>query len=750
MNKKHNHIIIYVILFITLLCFIPLSHLKFDFALNQMFPIHDPDVTYYNDFQKKFHTDIDEEVLFIGLKNSNGIFQIEFLRKVDTLTQYISKLNYIAKVYSLTNSSFISLHNGTYSAAPLIHINQPDQYVADSIQLFNSEEYRQLLISKKGTSIAIAAFNQPSLTHIQKRQLLFQIQKKLDALQFSESHLAAKIRIETTYIEEIKKNIKIYLFVSILIVVLALYFIFKSWNAIIISLIIIFISNIWSLAIISICGYSVDVLTSLLPPVLSIICMSNIIHLSSKYSTILSLGTSKEEALTRTFRELKRPTFFAALTTAVGFFTLSITDILPIRTFGIFMGIGVLLSFVVSYFFLQSYYNITAEPAPIQHNKHNKQWSSILNWSYIQVIKHKIKILAFTCLLIVASLFYTIKIQINGSLLEEIPARNALLSDYKFIEDEFYGTRNFEMELVLLNTNDSLVNLERLREIEVIQGILKDSLNIACIISPLSLYKGTNKVFHDGDQAYFSLPSSQDQINDYTVKINQTQYRDEWLRYFSEDLKSLRISGKLPDLTIKESEGLSHRFEQYFNKLHFKNNYTYKFTGSSIIFDKIAYSLTNNLLNGLIIAFILIGLIGYYIMKSYRMVVISLIPNFLALLIMAGIMGFLGIHLKADTAVIFSISFGIAVDNTIHFLNRFKLELKLDHTISNALRRTFLEVGRPMMVTTLILLLGFLSLLTSSFGGTFYIGLLISISLFFALILNLTILPILIWYFYKN
>ena len=137
-------------------------------------------------------------------------------------------------------------------------------------------------------------------------------------------------------------------------------------------------------------------------------------------------------------------------------------------------------------------------------------------------------------------------------------------------------------------------------------------------------------------------------------------------------------------------------------------------------------------------------------MKSYRMVVISLIPNFLALLIMAGIMGLLGIHLKADTAVIFSISFGIAVDDTIHFLNRFKLELKLDLTISNALRRTFLEVGRPMMITTLILLLGFLSLLTSSFGGTFYIGLLISISLFFALILNLTILPILIWYFYKN
>lgn len=750
MNKKHNHIVIYVILFITLLCFIPLSHLKFDFALDQMFPIHDPDVTYYEDFQRKFHTDIDEEVIFIGLKNYKGIFQIEFLRKVDTLTQYISKLNYIAKVYSLTNSSFISLHNGTFSAAPLIHINQPDQYQADSILLFNSEEYRQLLISKKGNSIAIAAFNQPWLTHLQKRQLLFQIQKKLNALQFNESHLAAKIRIETTYIEEIKKNIKIYLLVSILIVVLALYFIFKSWNAIIISLIIIFISNIWSLAIISISGYPVDVLTSLLPPVLSIICMSNIIHLSTKYNTLLSLGTSKEDALTRTFNELKVPTFFAALTTAVGFFTLSITDILPIRTFGIFMGIGVLLAFVISYLFLQSYYHITTEPAPIQHNKHNKQWSLLLNWSYSQVVKHKIKILAFTCLLMIVSLYYIFKIQINGSLLEEIPARNALLSDYKFIENEFYGTRNFEMELVLLNTKDSLVNLERLREVGVIQGILHDSLNIACIISPLSLYKGTNKVFHGGDQAFFSLPSSQDQINDYTLKINQTQYRDEWLRYYAEDLKSLRISGKLPDLTIKEFEGLSHRFEKYFNKLNFKNNYTYKFTGSSIIFDKIAYSLTTNLLNGLIIAFILIGLIGYYMMKSYRMVVISLIPNFLALLIMAGIMGLLGIHLKADTAVIFSISFGIAVDNTIHFLNRFKLELKLDLTISNALRRTYLEVGRPMMITTLILLLGFLSLLTSSFGGTFYIGLLISISLFFALILNLTILPILIWYFYKN
>ena len=750
MNRKKSNIAIYIIIVISILSFIPLSHLKFDFSLDNMFPLNDPDVNYYKEFQSKFHTEVDEEVIFIGLKNSNGIFKTEFLKKIDILTQYLTKLNHIAKVYSLTNSSFISYKNGEFNASPLIHLNQPEKYLEDSIQLFNSEEYRQLLISKKGTSIAIAAFNQPWLSHLEKKQLLYKIQHKLDELKFSESHIAAKIRIETTYIEEIKKNIKIYLLVSILIVVLALYFIFKSWNAIIISLIIIVISNIWSLAIISISGYPVDVLTSLLPPVLSIICMSNIIHFSTKYNTLLSLGTSKEDALTMSFNELKGPTFFAALTTAVGFFTLSITDILPIRTFGIFMGISVLLAFVISYLFLQSYYNITTEPAPIQHNKHNKQWSLLLNWSYSQVVKHKIKILAFTCLLLIVSLYYIFKIQINGSLLEEIPARNALLSDYKFIENEFYGTRIFEMELALLNTNDSLVNLERLKEVEVIQGILQDSLNIACIISPISLYKGTNKVFHGGDQAFFSLPSSQDQINDYTLKINQTQYRDEWLRYYAEDLKSLRISGKLPDVTIKEFEGLSHRFEQYFNKLNFKNNYTYKFTGSSIIFDKIAYSLTNNLLNGLIIAFVLIGLIGYFMMKSYKMVVISLIPNFLALLIMAGIMGLLGIHLKADTAVIFSISFGIAVDNTIHFLNRFKLELKLDLTISNALRRTFLEVGRPMMITTLILLLGFLSLLTSSFGGTFYIGLLISISLFFALILNLTILPILIWYFYKN
>jgi len=659
-------------------------------------------------------------------------------------------VNIIAKVYSLTNSSFISISNGTFSAAPLIHINQPEHYISDSIQLFNSEEYRQLLISKKGTSIAIAAFNQPWLSHLEKKKLLHKIQHKLNELKFSESHLAAKIRIETTYIEEIKKNINIYLIVSLFIVVLALYFIFKSLSAIIVPLIIIFISNIWSLAIITLCGYSVDVLTSLLPPVLSIICMSNIIHLSTKYRELLTNGASKEEALIKTFRELKLPTFFATLTTAVGFFTLSMTNILPIRTFGIFMGVGVLLSYVITYFFLFAYYNITKEPLPIQSVKQNKLWFKFLNWLYIKVIRHKMSLLWSTCLIPIVSLYFTYKIQINGSLLEEIPASNALLSDYKFIEDEFYGTRNFEMELVLLNEKDSFYNLARLREVEQIQVFLKDSLNISCIISPIPLYKATNKVFHGGDKTFFTLPAYQDQINDYTIKINETQYRDEMQRYLSEDQNALRISGKLQDLTIKEFEGLSQRFEQYFNKLNFKNNYTYKFTGSSIIFDKIAYSLTNNLLNGLIIAFILIGLIGYYIMKSYRMVVISLIPNFLALLIMAGIMGLLGIHLKADTAIIFSISFGIAVDNTIHFLNRFNLELKSYNTISNALYRTFIEVGRPMMITTIILLLGFLSLLTSSFGGTFYIGLLISISLFFALILNLTILPILIWYFYKN
>jgi predicted RND superfamily exporter protein len=173
-------------------------------------------------------------------------------------------------------------------------------------------------------------------------------------------------------------------------------------------------------------------------------------------------------------------------------------------------------------------------------------------------------------------------------------------------------------------------------------------------------------------------------------------------------------------------------------------------TGSAKLLDKISYQITHNIASGLLIAFLVISIIVGLMFRSVQMVLIVLISNIIPLLLMAAIMSILGIYLKADTSTIFAISFGIAVDDSIHFISKYRLELGKGNNRLYALKRTYLTTGKAIIVTTLVLLCGFISLLFSSFGGTFYIGLLISLCLVFAVIIDLSLLPILIMYFYKE
>jgi predicted RND superfamily exporter protein len=220
--------------------------------------------------------------------------------------------------------------------------------------------------------------------------------------------------------------------------------------------------------------------------------------------------------------------------------------------------------------------------------------------------------------------------------------------------------------------------------------------------------------------------------------------------YLSEDARRLRISGRLPNLTIKEFEQIENKFDSFFKKPDLDRTFTYHFTGSAVLLDKITYSLTKNLFTGVLIDAIIISLIAFLLLRQWRIILIVLIPNIFPLLVMGAAMGILKINLKADTAVIFTIAFGIAADDTIHFLSRLRLELSKGLTLPYAVKRTYLSTGKAIVITTLVLLSGFMTLLSSSFGGAFYIGLLISLCLLTASIMELTLTPVLVLLFYKK
>jgi predicted RND superfamily exporter protein len=168
-----------------------------------------------------------------------------------------------------------------------------------------------------------------------------------------------------------------------------------------------------------------------------------------------------------------------------------------------------------------------------------------------------------------------------------------------------------------------------------------------------------------------------------------------------------------------------------------------------VLVDKNADYISRNMLEGLSIAFGVIALIIGVLFRSVRMVIIALIPNLIPLMMIAGLMGLFGIYLKASTSIIFTIAFGIAVDDTIHFLSKLKIELNKGRSLAYAVKHTTLFTGKAIIITSVILAGGFLTLIFSSFGSTFYTGLLVSLTLVFAVIADLTLLPILVLLFLK-
>ncbi|MDI1356197.1 MAG: MMPL family transporter [bacterium] len=748
MNKKLSRVTLSAIILITLLCFFPLRNLRFEFDIKNFFPEKDPDLAFFQKFNERFRSELDDDYIFIGLTNNKGIFDQRFLQKADSLAKYIKWIDHIISVYSITDLSYYYSKDGKMGQSLFIHIQEPQLYRSDSVKLFQSSEVRNTQISKDGKSILISAFHENELTSAQKEEIISSIDRKINSLHFDNSYFTAKIRVEKTYISETEKNLKTYLLLSFLIIAFTLFLLFRSLRDILIPFAVILISLIWTLAIIGLLNYPLDIISSLLPPILAIVCMSDIIHITIRYKEELKEGHSKEIALERTFKDIGPAIFFTSLTTAVGFFSLCITNILPIKMFGFFAGIGVMLEFFITMGFMWSVNYLS--PAPSTLRVRTVGWQKFLRHCFSHLIRFKYYVLAVSFLVVLISVYYSGKIEINRSLLKEIPKDNPILKEYKFFETQFSGTRLFEVQLSVIDANKSFYQLDLLREVNELERYVEDSLNVGLIFSPVPFVKSANKVFMGGDQSFYALPYSQKDVDYCFQSILMSPFGSELSRFVSQDGRYARISGKLPDLNTKDYKVLSEKLHEFFNLRKVPFQFSYKETGSSILFDKVSDSLIVNMVQGIVIGFVLIALIGFFMLRSLRVAVIVFIVNVIPLLLLAGVMGLLGIWLKEDTSIIFSIALGLAVDNTIHFVSRFKLEVDRGLSVAYAVKRTYLSIGKAMIVTTLILFAGFMTLIFSSFGGTFYIGVLVSFCLVFALIADLTLTPLLLLMFFRK
>ncbi|MDX5436318.1 MAG: MMPL family transporter, partial [Pontibacter sp.] len=314
---------------------------------------------------------------------------------------------------------------------------------------------------------------------------------------------------------------------------------------------------------------------------------------------------------------------------------------------------------------------------------------------------------------------------------------------------KFSGVRPFELHL-MAGEGHTMYDTEVLQEVDEIEQYLYNEYGLNFITSPTTLVKTLNRAQNGGLQEYYELPESKSEMQSIRRRLQALRNRSELRSVVTPDATEGRLTGKLEDIGSARASALNDSLRVFISQHTNPALLQTRLTGSALLLDKNNEYVTGNMMQGLLIAFGVIAVIVGIIFRSLRMVVISLIPNIIPLLMIGGIMGFMGINMTVSVSIIFTIAFGIAVDDTIHFLSKLKLELMAGKSLPYAIKRTFISAGKAIIITSCILVAGFLTLIMSTFDATYYVGLFVSLTLVFAVVADLFLLPVLLLLFYRH
>lgn len=733
---------------ITVFFAIGIKDLQFDYDFEKFFPAEDEELTFFQEHRKKFESEND--FLLVSIERSQGIFDSVFLSKVHQLsTEIQNKSPHVQYVSSITNQKELFLFSGGASdTKPYIDFNNLD-FKRDSIRIYTKKELINLLVAGDAKSICLYIRHDDYLSKKKSDQFINDVQKRIDKYNFEDVHIAGRTVGQKFYIDIMMKEMMFFIALSIIMIMLFLWFAFRSgWGLIIPQLVIIF-STIWVVGLMGWLKEPMNILLTTLPTIMFVVAMSDVIHVVSRYLDALRFKYTKFEAIKITIKEVGFATFLTSITTAVGFYTLYFVNVQPVKIFGIIMGTGVLIAFLLTFILLPILIYISPSPKYIYSKKQESFWHKHLKRWFLLILRRKARFIILYLIVIVISVIGLFRVSTNNFLMDDLSSKVPIKQDFNYLDKHYGGVRPFELAVIIKDSNLTVWDQEVLEEVNKVEDYLTDVYGVTIKMSLVNTFKILNRSANLNKVNYYTLPESSRDLKKFRRLIKMFEGGKFANSIIDSTQRVMRISGMIPDWGNIEVSKKNEAFEKYLKTLESNNTVNFKITGTAHLFDKNIRYLSVSLVKGLSISILLIALIMGFVYRSFSIMLISVVSNVIPLLVIAAIMGYFGIELKTSTAIIFTIAFGIAVDDTIHYLGKFKYELNMGRSKVQALRKAYLTTGKAMILTTLILCSGFLLLVFSSFMGTFFMGLMMSITLLVALFTDLTLLPILIFLFYK-
>ncbi len=735
------------------------SKVQLSYDFTRALPTDNPKYIAYQDFLKQFGAD--GNTLVIGI-DSKDFYKVSFFNAVAAMQNDLKKVPGVKDVLSVPLA--INLINDTINQklvpAKIFHPPYTNQASLDSDKVvFQNLPFYQSLLYNPSTGAYLMAVTVDKDTINSKYRTtminnIIDVTKTFEKSNKTTLHLSGLPYIRTVIGDRIKHEMNWFLIGSLLLSAITLFIFFRSISAMLMSLLVVGMGVVWSVGTLVLLGYKITLLTALIPPLVVVIGIPNCIYFLNKYHTSYREIGQKNEALIHMVGKMGIVTLFCNIAAAIGFAVFALTKSDLLKEFGEVAGINILMLFFISLIFIPPVLSFL--PAPKEKHTHYldnvflaKLLVKVEHWAF----NHKRMVYGVTVVLTLVAIIGIFRIKSEGFIVDDLPKADVIYTDLKWFEENFGGVMPLEIVVDTKKKNGLIRTTQPIAKIDEFAEYLAADSSAGRPLSFVEGLKFAKQAFYDGDSLSYAIPYESDLafIGPYLKSKTdsgpkQSTPLTQLLNNFIDSNKQkARISVNMKDIGSAKLPILLNQFEAKSREIFDTANYTISFTGSSVSFLEGSSFIIKGLQESIFWAFLLITLCMFYLFRSVRILICSLIPNLIPLIITAGVMGWAGIALKPSTVLVFSVALGIVIDVTIRFLINYKQELPTyQGKVGPTLVQTIKHTGISIIYTSLVLIAGFIIFCFSEFGGTNALGWLTSLTLIVGTITNLVLLPVLI------
>ncbi len=724
---------------------ISVIHLKFSFDFEQFFPQGDDDLEFFRSFSKDFESD--DNFMLLAVKNAPTVFDSAFLKKFNALTAKASSTPFVVDAQSLTNLTLPLKTPFGLVGVPALHIDDPETYAADKDKILHDERFVRNLISEDASSLVIFLKTKEKLNLPESETLMSSLDSLTRSYGFQEYHFLGRANFQKELIAMEKREVAVSTGAAAILVALIIWLIFRRFWSVFIALTSIGISMLFFFGLLGAVGRELSAMAALYPVLIVIIGTSDVIHMLSKYIDELKHVGDRRKAMILTVKEIGLATFMTAITTAIGFATMT-SRIAPITDFGLNAAVGVMVAYV-------SVLALTAALLPffevdqlIRLRKGTTVFDRFMEWIY-SVTKRRARLIgAVACVILLISAVGIRRIGTNYNIANNMPDGVKVSEDFKFFEKVFSGFRPLDFA-VFAKGGRKANDYDVLKQIDKVETHLHSLPSIRSVNSITLLYKSAHQLNNGNGSEAYKMAGDRESFEADSLLMRKAPKQSLQV-LLSKDKEKARIATRILDLGADSVRAAGDRIDQWILGNTDTTVATFRRTGTGFIIDKNVVYLRGDLLQGLFWEVGIIALLMGVMLQNFRMVIIFLIPNLFPLAFAGALIGFMGVQLDAGIALIFTVVFGIAIDDTIHFLSSFKLHQRKGEHVDKALHSTLIETGKPVVISTIILFFGFLVMIFSIHPPSRTVGKLIAVTLVTALMSDLFINPILLRLWIKD